>query len=105
MSVLQEPQSASASAPVAAQVSVVAGESKEVLMKQTEAGMEAHTPENTHQWVLTAPDTSSPAASHNLQTHYDELLRVIAEIGKDVKPAYTNSKVSADRLKRSKAMC
>ena len=41
----------------------------------------------------------------NLQTHYDELLRVIAEVGKDVKPAYTNSKVSADRLKRSKWQC
>ena len=24
--------------------------------------------------------------THNLQTHYDELLRVIAEVGKDVKP-------------------
>ena len=42
-----------------------------------------------------------PPVAHNLQTHYDELLRVIAEVGKDVKPAYTNSKMSADRLKRS----
>ena len=37
----------------------------------------------------------------NLQSHYEELLRVIGEVGKDVKPAYTNNKVSADRLKRS----
>lgn len=44
----------------------------------------------------------SPPVAHNLQTHYEELLRVIAEVGKDVKPAYTNSKISSDRLKRSK---
>lgn len=28
---------------------------------------------------------------------------MIAEVGKDVKPAYTNSKISADRLKRSES--
>lgn len=43
-----------------------------------------------------------PPVTPSLQTHYDELVRVIAEVGKDVKPAYTNSKTSADRLKRSK---
>ena len=43
-----------------------------------------------------------PPVVHNLQTHYEELLRVIGEVGKDVKPAYTNSKISADRLKRSR---
>ena len=48
--------------------------------------------------VLVVPP---PLKESNLQTHYDELLRVIGEVGKDIKPAYTNSKVSADRLKRS----
>lgn len=45
----------------------------------------------------------SPPVGHDLQSHYEELLRVIAEVGKDVKPAYTNSKISADRLKRSES--
>ena len=50
--------------------------------------------------------SAAPPVAHNLQTHYEELLRVIAEVGKDVKPAYTNSKISSDRLKRSKTeMC
>ena len=43
-----------------------------------------------------------PPPPATLQTHYEELLRLVAEVGKDVKPAYTNSKISADRLKRSK---
>ena len=37
-----------------------------------------------------------------LEQRYDEFLKMITEIGKDVKPAYTNSKIHADRLKRSK---
>ena len=45
--------------------------------------------------------SATPPVTHNLQMHYEELLRVIAEVGKDVKPAYTNSKISSDRLKRS----
>ena len=45
----------------------------------------------------------APPVTHNLQTHYEELLKAIAEVGKDVKPAYTNSKISADRLKRSES--
>lgn len=49
--------------------------------------------------------TPPPPKEANLQTHYEELLRVIAEVGKDIKPAYTNNKVSADRLKRSKRAC
>ena len=47
--------------------------------------------------------SAAPPVTHNLQMHYEELLRVIAEVGKDVKPAYTNSKISSDRLKRSEA--
>ena len=37
-----------------------------------------------------------------LQLHYNELLRVIAEIGRDVKPAYTCSKIATDKLRKSK---
>jgi len=36
-----------------------------------------------------------------LEDRYGDLLKVIGDIGKDVKPAYTNNKMSADRLKRS----
>lgn len=53
--------------------------------------------------VAAASTSVSPPVGHDLQTHYEELLRVIAEVGKDVKPAYTNSKISADRLKRSES--
>ena len=36
-----------------------------------------------------------------LQAHYNELLRVIGDIGRDVKPAYTSNKVSTDKLRKS----
>ena len=36
-----------------------------------------------------------------LEQRYDELMRLVAEIGKDIKPAYTNSKVQSDRLRKS----
>ena len=36
-----------------------------------------------------------------LESRYNDLLKVIGDIGRDVKPAYTNSKVSADRLKKN----
>lgn len=39
-----------------------------------------------------------------LDARYNELVKMIAEIGKDVKPSYTNSKVHADRLKKSEDM-
>ncbi len=39
-----------------------------------------------------------------LETHYKELLRMIEEIGRDVKPSYTNNKASADRLKKSELL-
>lgn len=95
-SVLQDPQrtqSVPTSTPVAALVSVVAGENKvgENVAKQTGAGGGVAV-------------SVSPPVAHNLQTHYEELLRVIAEVGKDVKPAYTNSKISSDRLKRNIAL-
>ena len=38
----------------------------------------------------------------NLERHYNDLLKAISEIGRDVKPAYTNNKVSTDRLRKSK---
>ena len=37
----------------------------------------------------------------NLEKHYNDLLKAISEIGRDVKPAYTNNKVSTDRLRKS----
>lgn len=37
-----------------------------------------------------------------LQVHYNELMRVIGDIGRDVKPAYTGSKSSTDKLRKSK---
>ena len=42
-----------------------------------------------------------PTVEPNLERHYNELLKVISEIGRDVKPAYTNNKVSTDRLRKS----
>ena len=41
------------------------------------------------------------AVEPNLERHYNDLLKVISEIGRDVKPAYTNNKVSTDRLRKS----
>ena len=43
------------------------------------------------------------AVEPNLERHYNDLLKVISEIGRDVKPAYTNNKVSTDRLRKSTA--
>ena len=36
--------------------------------------------------------------------HYNELLRVISDIGRDVKPAYTSNKSSIDKLRKSKEL-
>ncbi len=43
----------------------------------------------------------SLCAEPPLQVHYNELLRVIGDIGRDVKPAYTSSKSSIDKLRKS----
>ena len=43
------------------------------------------------------------AVEPNLERHYNDLLKVISEIGRDVKSAYTNNKVSTDRLRKSTA--
>lgn len=40
-------------------------------------------------------------SQHRFQKRYNELLVVIADIGKDVKPAYTSNKIAVDKLKRS----
>jgi len=39
--------------------------------------------------------------AHPFQKHYEDLLVIISEIGKDVKPAYTSSKIAVDKLKKS----
>ena len=36
-----------------------------------------------------------------LEARYTELLKIIGDVGKDVKPAYTNSKTHSDRLRKS----
>ena len=36
-----------------------------------------------------------------LELRYNEFVKMVNEIGKDVKPAYTNSRSHVDRLKRS----
>ena len=46
---------------------------------------------------------SAPPQQLHLETHYTELLKLVGEIGRDVKPAYTNNKVSTDRLRKSKS--
>ena len=46
----------------------------------------------------------SSEAGSLLETHYNELLKTIEEIGRDVKPSYTSNKVSTDRLKKSKPL-
>lgn len=37
-------------------------------------------------------------------TRYNELLRVIEELGKDVKPTYAGSKNAAERLRKGKTL-
>lgn len=44
---------------------------------------------------------SLTAVEPNLERHYNDLLKAISDIGRDVKPAYTNNKVSTDRLRKS----
>ncbi|XP_064391720.1 cyclin-dependent kinase 2-associated protein 1-like [Halichondria panicea] len=51
--------------------------------------------------VLQATDNLPKKSESLLETHYNELLRMIEEIGRDVKPSYTNSKSSTDRLKKN----
>ena len=36
-----------------------------------------------------------------LEARYNELLKLIAEVGKDIKPSYTNGKGHSDRLRKS----
>lgn len=50
--------------------------------------------------VITEPSIKRETGSL-LETHYNELLKTIEEIGRDVKPSYTNNKVSTDRLKKN----
>ena len=40
-----------------------------------------------------------------LEARYTELLKIIGDVGKDVKPAYTNSKTHSDRLRKSELEC
>lgn len=50
--------------------------------------------------VASVPQYTVPAAQHP-QSKYSQLLAVIEELGKDIRPTYTGNKMSAERLKRS----
>lgn len=56
----------------------------------------------SRQFTLISACLSVARQEQNLEKHYNELLKLIGEIGRDIKPAYTNSKLSADRLRKSK---
>lgn len=77
------------------------GEVKQEIVEITEyrAGTCIH---NHVVFLIEAHLSYNSPVEPNLERHYNELLKVIAEIGRDVKPAYTNNKVSTDRLRKSK---
>lgn len=50
--------------------------------------------------TATLPQYSVPAPQLP-QSKYSQLLAVIEELGKDIRPTYTGNKMSAERLKRS----
>lgn len=47
------------------------------------------------------PQYSVPSHQQAPQSKYSQLLAVIEELGKDIRPTYTGNKMSAERLKRS----
>lgn len=51
--------------------------------------------------VIVLNGTTAVKKEPPLQVHYNELLRVISDIGRDVKPAYTCSKISTDKLRKN----
>lgn len=48
------------------------------------------------------PQTSTSSSGQNSPGKYSELLAVIEELGKDIRPTYAGSKNAAERLKKGK---
>lgn len=51
--------------------------------------------------VPTIPSAVSPASNQSNLSKYSQLLMVIEEMGKDIRPTYSGSRSSAERLKRT----
>uniref|UniRef100_A0A915HT56 Cyclin-dependent kinase 2-associated protein n=1 Tax=Romanomermis culicivorax TaxID=13658 RepID=A0A915HT56_ROMCU len=52
--------------------------------------------------TASVPQYTVPNQQQNQpQSKYSQLLAVIEELGKDIRPSYTGNKMSAERLKRS----
>uniref|UniRef100_A0A0R3S2N8 methylated diphthine methylhydrolase n=1 Tax=Elaeophora elaphi TaxID=1147741 RepID=A0A0R3S2N8_9BILA len=51
--------------------------------------------------TATLPQYSVPAAQVSGASKYIQLLSVIEELGKDIRPSYTNNKICSERLKRN----
>ncbi|UJR25467.1 hypothetical protein I4U23_006814 [Adineta vaga] len=54
-----------------------------------------------HKPQLTAPIPSVVQSRHIHQSKYGQLLNIIEEMGKDIKPTYAGNKNSAERLRRA----
>ena len=44
----------------------------------------------------------SPSAANVLEEKYEDLLSIVGDMSREVKPAYTGNKASVERLKKSK---
>ncbi|VIO92752.1 WD domain protein, putative [Brugia malayi] len=56
---------------------------------------------NQSSTTATLPQYSVPAAQVSGTSKYTQLLSVIEELGKDIRPSYTNNKICSERLKRN----
>ncbi|KAL1235402.1 Cyclin-dependent kinase 2-associated protein [Trichinella spiralis] len=67
--------------------------------------MSAQGPSTSQQKPQTSKDTATvpqfSIPTSQPQSKYSQLLAVIEELGKDIRPTYSGNKMSAERLKRS----
>ncbi|VDK77858.1 unnamed protein product [Litomosoides sigmodontis] len=56
---------------------------------------------NQSSTTATLPQYSVPAAQVSGTSKYTQLLSVVEELGKDIRPSYTNNKICSERLKRN----
>ncbi|VBB28265.1 unnamed protein product [Acanthocheilonema viteae] len=56
---------------------------------------------NQSSTTATLPQYSVPATQVSGASKYTQLLSVIEELGKDIRPSYTNNKICSERLKRN----
>ncbi|OZC08474.1 hypothetical protein X798_04535, partial [Onchocerca flexuosa] len=73
--------------------SVMSGESSGHTIQQLTSNQSSAT--------ATLPQYSVPAAQVSGASKYTQLLSVIEELGKDIRPSYTNNKICSERLKRN----